>query len=181
MLRIVTNHIIFFIALLYIYIFFFYKRCYVSNHPDTQHKMVDWISEGKKKKRKELIQPDPVINRRDLKWLDLGGDLIRLFLFTLIFLYINIQHFIYYICNVKILKSRFEVFRPFGFRVATADRPSPLRKPGLWRGFLIWRRFYTWRSPPFLSALGTGAGASLCDPGGWVECPARGSNPQSYH
>lgn len=89
---------------------------------------------GKKKKRKELIQPDPVINRRDLKWLDLGGDLIRLFLFRLIFLYINIQHFIYYICNVKILKSRFEVFRPFGFRVATADRPSPLRKPGLWRG-----------------------------------------------
>lgn len=123
----------FLIALLYIYIYF-YKRCYVSNHPDTQHKMVDWISEGKKKKRKELIQPDPVINRRDLKWLDLGGDLIRLFLFRLIFLYINIQHFIYYICNVKILKSRFEVFRPFGFRVATADRPSPLRKPGLWRG-----------------------------------------------
>lgn len=67
MLRIVTNHIIFFIALLYIYIFFFTRD---ATYPITRIRSTKWWTgylRGKKKKRKELIQPDPVINRRDLK------------------------------------------------------------------------------------------------------------------
>lgn len=46
------SHHFFYCIIIYIY-FFFYKRCYVSNHPDTQHKMVDWISEGEKKKKEK--------------------------------------------------------------------------------------------------------------------------------